>query len=102
MRSAIQLHALRLVVALTTLAVVLAVADQPHAAALLLGGAAAVMIVGAIHYAVLTLVMTERSRGIGGRSREHRQVLARMPAPQHPDTVGRARPRAPGAMIPVA
>lgn len=92
----------RLVVALTLAFVVLAVADQPQSAALVLGGAAVVMLARSVHHAVLTRVVTERMRGIGGRARDHRQLLARTPAPQHPDTPGRARPRAPGRMIPVA
>lgn len=92
----------RLVVALTLAFLVLAVADQPQSAALVLGAAAAVMLACSVHSAVLTLVVTERLRGIGGRARDHRQLLTRRPAPQHPDTPGRARPRAPGGMIPVA
>jgi len=92
----------RLVVALTLTFLVLAVADQPPSAALVLGGAAVVMLACSVHHTVLTLAVSERLRGIGGRSREHRHVLTRTPAPRHPDTPGRARPRAPGGMIPVA
>jgi hypothetical protein len=39
---------------------------------------------------------------VGGRAREHRQVLGMMPAPQHPATAGRPRPRAPSQSIAVA
>ncbi|MFP7832650.1 hypothetical protein [Marisediminicola sp. LYQ134] len=102
MRAAVQHAYTRLLVTLSLTVVVLALAGEPQVAALALGGAAAIMIAGVVRHAALTLVTTERMRGIGGRSREHRQVLSRMPAPQHPDTVGRARPRAPGAMASVA
>ena len=33
---------------------------------------------------------------VGSRAREHRQSLFEIPEPQHPNTVGRVRARAPG------
>lgn len=36
------------------------------------------------------------SPGVGRRARAHRQLLESTPEPQHPDTAGRPRTRAPG------
>ena len=39
---------------------------------------------------------------VGRRSHQHREVLSRLAAPSHPNTAGRARPRAPAGQPAVA
>ncbi len=36
---------------------------------------------------------------VGARAREHRELLRALPAPQHPDTDGRPRSRAPSLVV---
>lgn len=52
--------------------------------------------------AVVVLVARPLLGAVGGRARQHRQVLIGMPAPQHPATPGRTRSRAPGEVLPAA
>ena len=61
--------------------------------------AAAIAALVAVRFAVLAV--RYRELAIGARARAHRQALGRMPAPQHPRTAGRPRPRAPALSIPV-
>jgi len=61
--------------------------------------AAAIAAIVAVRFAVLAVHYREMT--IGARARAHRQALGRMPAPQHPRTAGRPRPRAPALSIPV-
>ena len=37
---------------------------------------------------------------VGLRAREHRQLVSAQPSPSHPNTAGRTRSRAPGALAP--
>ncbi|MHC5795639.1 hypothetical protein ACVXZ4_05715 [Lacisediminihabitans sp. FW035] len=62
--------------------------------------AAAIAVIVAMRFAVLAVGCLELA--IGCRARAHRQVLGRMPAPQHPRTSGRPRTRAPAQSITVA
>ena len=61
--------------------------------------AAAIAALVAVRFAVLAVRYREMASGV--RARAHRQALGRMPAPQHPRTAGRPRPRAPALSIPV-
>ena len=61
--------------------------------------AAAIAAIVAVRFAVLAIRLRELT--IGARARAHRQALGRTPAPQHPRTAGRPRPRAPAQSITV-
>lgn len=60
--------------------------------AVALASACAVRNAGWIH--------VSREVTVGERARAHRHSLTRMPAPQHPDTAGRPRTRAPSMVVP--
>ncbi|HEY4269806.1 MAG TPA: hypothetical protein VGM94_16610 [Galbitalea sp.] len=62
--------------------------------------AIALLAVDGVRYAASRLRAHEL--GVGGRAREHRQLLAFAPAPSHPDTAGRTRSRAPARPIAAA
>ena len=47
-------------------------------------------------------LLRSRSLTVGARARQHRESLTSMPEPQHPNTVGRVRSRAPGRIAPAA
>ena len=47
-------------------------------------------------------LLRTRSLTVGARARQHRESLASMPEPQHPNTVGRVRSRAPGRVASAA
>lgn len=51
---------------------------------------------------VVVLAQRPLTGAVGGRARQHRQLLIGMPAPQHPATPGRTRSRAPGEVLPAA
>lgn len=62
----------------------------------LLGAAVAVLAIAAllgVRQAALAVVGHEIT--VGNRAREHRDALSVTPSPQHPDTAGRPRSRAP-------
>lgn len=92
----------RLVMLMTVTFLVLAVAQSAEPSSLLLAGvvaAAAAMLLLA-HYSAVTVA--RQSITVGGRAREHRESLSEVPAPQHPDTAGRPRTRAPSQSPPAA
>jgi hypothetical protein len=66
---------------------------------------AAVLVAGLAALAIATVLVARRSGAValrvqvGLRAREHRQLLAAQPAPSHPNTAGRTRSRAPGAVV---
>ena len=62
--------------------------------------ALAVSTVLAARYAAV--VIGAHDIGVGERARQHRQSLVGMPEPQHPDTAGRPRTRAPSRATAVA
>lgn len=63
--------------------------------------ATVLVVVAAIAVAATALAVaiaaSPRVVGVGNRAARHRAALDRVPAPAHPDTAGRPRPRAPGA-----
>ncbi|MBG6237316.1 hypothetical protein IWX78_000259 [Mycetocola sp. CAN_C7] len=94
------LHA-RLVMILTVSFLVLAVAQGEPSTMLVAGVAvlAASALLGARYLAVIIVALRLQ---VGSRSREHREALAYLPAPNHPNTAGRPRPRAPSRSEAVA
>ena len=58
----------------------------------------AIAAVAAVRYA--SVVVGQRQIAVGARAHEHREVLSEMTAPQHPDTAGRPRTRAPSQVAP--
>ncbi len=90
-----------LVMIMTVSFVVLAVA-QAEPSTLLVAGLAAVTITALLSARYLAVLITSRVLRIGHRSRAHEAALAVKPAPQHPDTAGRPRSRAPAQSAAVA
>lgn len=77
--------------------------------ALIHSGPSTLLVVGAIAltlgalFAVRLLAAPSvRELTVGARAREHREVLGTLPEPQHPDTDGRPRSRAPSRRVPTA
>lgn len=92
-------HAWLLASATAALLAYSGVPSTPGSLAVVGIAAAAIAIVVAMRFAVLAAGCPEPA--IGSRARAHRQVLGRMPAPQHPRTAGRPRTRAPAQPITV-
>lgn len=90
----------RLVMVMTVTFLVFAIAQAAEPSTLLLTGAIAVGMLVLARNSALTVV--RQSITIGGRAREHRESLSEIPAPQHPDTAGRPRTRAPSQSPPAA
>ncbi|WP_141879896.1 DUF6412 domain-containing protein [Homoserinimonas aerilata] len=79
-----------------TLSFLVVAAAQSEQSALIATAVAAVAfaaILAARHATLAAVGIHELT--VGGRAREHRNVLSSMPSPQHPDTAGRPRSRAP-------
>ena len=93
------LHAWLLASATAAVLVHSGVPTDPFSIVLVSIAAAAIAAVVAVRFAVLAV--RYRELPIGARARAHRQALGRVPAPQHPRTAGRPRPRAPAKSIPV-
>ena len=94
-------HIESLVMLMTVSFVVLAVA-QAEPSTLLVAGLAAVTITALLSARYLAVLITSRVLRIGHRSRAHKDALSVMPAPQHPDTAGKTRSRAPTRSMAVA
>jgi hypothetical protein len=91
----------RLVMVMTVSFLVLNVAQAEPTTAVFAGIAAiALCAVLAARYAAV--VIRSREIAVGRRAREHRQSLVGMPEPQHPDTDGRPRSRAPSRVTAAA
>ncbi len=93
------LHAWLLASATAAVLVHSGVPTDPFSIVLLSIAAAAIAAIVAVRFAVLAI--RHRELTIGARARAHRQALGRSPAPQHPRTAGRPRPRAPAQSITV-
>ena len=91
----------RLVMLLTVSFVVLAVA-QAEPSAMLVAGVAVLAASALLGARYLAVIITALRLMVGSRSRQHREVLTRIPAPTHPNTAGRPRPRAPSLSEAVA
>ena len=73
-----------------------AAAGGAQPAALLAAGLSAVVLTSLIAARYSATMLRTRVITVGSRAREHRQSLFETPEPQHPNTVGRVRARAPG------
>lgn len=60
--------------------------------------ALAIAAIAAVRYA--GVIIGQRVIAVGARAHAHREVLSEMLAPQHPDTAGRPRTRAPSQVVP--
>jgi len=84
----------RLVMLMTALFVVSAVAQGGSTSALVAGVAVAVL-AGVLAIRSATLASGARTLTVGSRARAHREALSTQPSPAHPLTQGRRRSRAP-------
>ena len=71
---------------------------QSEPSALLLASALA-LAVGVLLAARIVSAPCARELCVGSRAREHRELLRSLPEPQHPDTDGRPRSRAPSLVV---
>ncbi len=92
----------RLVMLMTVTFVVLAVAQAADASTLLFAGAVALASALVITARNAALTVIPQSITISNRARQHREALSERPAPEHPDTAGRPRTRAPSQSPPAA
>ena len=91
------LHTLFLASASAAVLAYSGVQTDPFSIVLVSIAAGAIAAIVAVRFAVLAV--RHRELTIGARARAHRQALRRTPAPQHPRTAGRPRPRAPAQSI---
>ena len=90
----------RLVTVMTLSFVAISVAHtmavaQAEPSALVFAGIAALAVSTVLAARYAAVVVRAHDIGVGERARQHRQSLVGMPEPQHPDTAGRPRTRAP-------
>ncbi|AWB89562.1 hypothetical protein [Homoserinimonas hongtaonis] len=90
-----------LIMALTLSFLVVACA-QVEPSALIVAAVAAVAISALLGSRQAALALVGHEITIGNRAREHRDALSVTPSPQHPDTAGRTRSRAPARQLPAA
>ena len=91
----------RLVMVMTVSFLATAVA-QGEPSTLVFAGIAALAVCTVLAARYAAHVIRSHDAGSGERAREHRQSLVGMPEPQHPDTAGRPRTRAPSRALAVA
>lgn len=91
----------RLVMLMTALFVVFAVA-QGGSTSMLVAGVAVAILAGVLAVRSATVVSGARTLTVGARARAHREALSSQPSPAHPLTQGRRRSRAPSRGIPAA
>jgi hypothetical protein len=91
----------RLVMVLTVSFLVLAVA-QSEPSSLVFAGIAAIALCAVLAARYAAVVIRAHEITVGSRARQHRESLVGMPEPQHPDTAGRPRTRAPSQATAVA
>lgn len=89
----------RMVIVMTMLFVALAV-SQGGPSTLAVASIAALAIAGVVAVRSAAIVVGAREMTVGARAHAHREALHGMPAPQHPTTPGRPRPRAPSQAAP--
>jgi len=71
---------------------------QSEPSAILVASAVA-LVVSVLLASRVTFAPNARELRVGARARAHREVLGSLPAPQHPDTDGRPRSRAPSLVV---
>ena len=86
----------RLVMLVTLLFVAVVAAQTGSSAAV----AITVAVAAIATIRIATMALTARTLAVGTRAHAHREVLSEMAAPQHPDTAGRPRTRAPSQAAP--
>ena len=75
---------------------------QAEPSTLVFAGIAALALGAVLAARYAAVVIRSQELAVGERAREHRQSLIGMPEPQHPDTAGRPRTRAPSGALAVA
>ena len=75
---------------------------QAEPSSLVFAGIAALAVGAVLAARYAAVVIRSQEITVGDRARQHRQSLVGMPAPQHPDTAGRPRTRAPSGETAVA
>ena len=91
----------RLITVMTVSFLVLSLA-QPESTSAVLAGIAAIALCAVLAARYAAVVTRACAAKLGQRARQHRQSLVGMPEPQHPDTDGRPRTRAPSRVTAVA
>lgn len=91
----------RMVVVSTLLLVAFAAASGAPST-VLVAGVAALAIAALIAVRYGSLALASREMTVGDRAHAHREAMSGMPAPQHPGTAGRPRPRAPSRLVQAA
>lgn len=82
------------------IALVLAQAEPSTALAAGTVAGAVALAVGLLLVARAVAAPRAHELRVGARAREHRELLGALPEPQHPDTDGRPRSRAPSRVAP--
>ena len=90
----------RLVMVMTFTFLALTLASSPQPSVVVAAIAAATLC--AVLCARISVAAPRHEITIGRRARAHREACTAMPEPQHPDTAGRPRTRAPARMLPAA
>jgi hypothetical protein len=91
----------RIVMVMTVSFLVLSVAQTEPTSAVF-AGIAAIALCAVLVARYAAVVIRSREITVGQRARQHRQSLVGMPEPQHPDTDGRPRTRAPSRVTAAA
>lgn len=104
MSTTVRVHARAALGVLGALAATVVAAVTGPSAGSILAAVAAVGLAGAVGMLARRLIAVAPRRRImvGSRSRRHRESIDRAVEPRHPDTAGKPRPRAPGAVHPAA
>lgn len=92
--------AIRSVTLLASLLILALVVSQATTVSTAAVSIAASLIVLAVAARIVAGTAGSRVVTVGARAHEHREALASMPAPAHPDTAGRTRSRAPSVVAP--
>lgn len=87
---------------LMTLVVVALAASNGEPSTLLIAGLLTVAVAAVLVARAASAVVHGRAMTTGERARQHREGLREVPAPRHPNTVGRPRTRAPSLAIAAA
>jgi hypothetical protein len=88
----------RIVAVATALFVVFALMQSASAGAMV-ASVVALAVASACAVRIAGVVGVSREVTVGARAHAHRESMLGMPAPQHPDTAGRPRTRAPSMVV---
>lgn len=87
---------------LLTAALLVVAVVQPEPMTMVIAAIAALAVATTVGSRYLAVLISVHLLGVGDRAREHTRGLDEVPAPRHPNTRGRRRPRAPSPSAAVA